>query len=85
MQKNVMFLLIDPNSRTRKGEKKRVEVKGEYGRILGAEERNADNGGMVPPSQQHVVSCVKEDEWGSGTRGLRIVAAFWAGISFSSA
>ena len=32
---------------------------------------------MVQPSEQHVVPCV---EWGLGTRGLRMVAAFWIGI-----
>ena len=44
------------------------------------EERNADYGGMVKPSQQHVAPRVKGVEWGFGTRGLRIVAALWAGI-----
>ena len=41
--------------------------------------RNADYGGMVQPSQQHVALCVKGVEWGFGTRGLRMLA-FWAGI-----
>ena len=41
--------------------------------------------GIVQPSQQHVVPCVKGVEWGLGTRGLRIVAAFWASILVSSA
>ena len=41
---------------------------------------NADYGGMMQPSQQHVPPCVKLVEWGLGTRGLRMVAAFWAGI-----
>ena len=44
------------------------------------EERNADYGGMVQPSQQHVAPCVKVVEYGFGTRGLRMLAAFWAGI-----
>ena len=35
---------------------------------------------MVQPSQQHVAPFVIEVEWGLGTRGLRMVAAFWAGI-----
>ena len=52
---------------------------GEYGGIWG-EERNADYGGMVPPSQQHVAPCVEGVEWVLGTRGLRMVVAFWAGI-----
>ena len=49
------------------------------------DEGNADYGGMVQPSQQHVASCVKGVEWKLGTRGLRIVAAVWAGIPISSA
>ena len=44
------------------------------------EEGSADCGGMVQPSQQYVPSYVKGVEWGLGTRGLRMVAAFWAGI-----
>ena len=59
---------------------KRGEVNGEYGRISGEEEGNADYGGMVQHSQQHVVPSIKGFEWGLGTRGLRIAAAFWAGI-----
>ena len=35
---------------------------------------------MVQPRQKHVASCVKRVELGLGTRGLRIVAAFWVGI-----
>ena len=61
------------------------DVKEEYGRILGEEEHSADYGGMVQFSQQHVAPCVKRIEWGLGTRGLRMVAAFWAGIPASSA
>ena len=34
----------------------------------------------MQPSQQYVVPCVKEVEWGFGTRGLGMVATFWAGI-----
>ena len=56
------------------------EVKGEYEKLEG----NADNGGMVQPIQQRVAPCVKGVEWGLDTRGLRIVAAFWAGIPVSS-
>ena len=47
---------------------------------MGEKEGNVDYGGMVQPSQQHVARCVKGVEWGLGTRGLRILAAFWAGI-----
>jgi len=48
-------------------------------------EGNADYGGMVQLSQQHVAPCVKWVEWGLGTRGLRIMAAFQADIRVSSA
>ena len=44
------------------------------------EEWNADYGGMVQPSRRHVAPCVKGVEWGLGTRGLRMVAAFWVSI-----
>ena len=47
-----MMMMIVPNSRVR------MEVTGEYGRISG-ENFNADYGGMVQPSQQHVAPCVK--------------------------
>ena len=60
-------------------------MKGEYGRILEEEERNADYGRIVQHSQQHVAPCIKWIEWGLGTRSLRIVAAFWAVIPVSSA
>ena len=43
---NVM-MVIAPNSRARKGDKERGEVKGEYGGIW--KEGNADYGGMVNP------------------------------------
>ena len=58
-----------PNSRARKGWKKRREVKWEYGGIRGEDEGNADYGGMMQPSQQHTASCVRGVEWGLGTRG----------------
>ena len=41
---------------------------------------NPDYGGMVQASQQHVVPCVKGVEWGLGTRGLRVLTAFWTRI-----
>ena len=60
--------------------KKRGDVKGECERIRGEEEeRKADYEGTVQPSQYNVAPCVKRVEWGLGMRGLRIVAAFWAG------
>ena len=44
-------------------------------------EENADYGGMKKRhSQQYVPPCVKGVECGLCTRGLRIVAAFLAGI-----
>ena len=43
-------------------------------------EGNAEYGGIVQPSQQHVAPCVQGAEWGFGTRGLGMVAVFWAGI-----
>ena len=64
------------NKSLRKGGKKRGEVDGEYGKISVEEERNADYGGMVQLSQQHVTPCVKGVDWGFGTRGLRMMAAF---------
>ena len=30
--------------------------------------------------KMYMCTCVKRVEWGFGTRGLRIVAALWAGI-----
>ena len=44
------------------------------------EDGNADYGGMVQSSQQHVALCVKGVRWGLGTRVLRMMAKFWAGI-----
>ena len=69
------MMIIAPNSRAHKGKKERGEVKGEYGGACGEEEEgNTDYGGMV------FAPCVKVVEWGFVTRGLRIMAAFWAGI-----
>ena len=77
-----MLMIIAPNYRAHRGKEERGEVKGLgiYARVCGEEEGNADYGGRVQPSQQHVVPCVKVVEWGFGTRGLRMLAAFWAGI-----
>ena len=41
------MMMIAPNSGARKGGKERVDVKGEYGRISGEEEGNADYGWMM--------------------------------------
>ena len=59
-----------------------VREEGECGGISGEEEGNADYGvmAMVQQIQQHVAPCVKGVELGLGTIGLRILAAFWAGI-----
>ena len=45
------------------------------------EEENTENEGMVQPIQQYVAACVKGVEWGLGTRGLRMGAELWAGIT----
>jgi len=47
-------MIIAPNS----GARKRGEVKEDWGRIWG-EKRNADYGGMTPPSQQHIAPCLR--------------------------
>ena len=73
-------MIIAPNSRAHKGKKERGKVKGKYGGVCGEMEGNADYGGMVQLSQQHVAQCVKVVQWGFDTRGLRMLAAFWAGI-----
>ena len=81
----MMMMMIAPNSRAHKGKKERGEVKREYGGVCGEEEGNADYGGMVQPSQQHVAARAKIVEWGFGTRGLRMLAAFWTGIPVEDA
>ena len=68
----LMMMIIASNSRAHEGKKERGEVKGEYGGVWGEKEGNADYGGMVQPSQQHVASCVNVVEWGFGTRGSLI-------------
>ena len=45
----------------RKGEKERREVKGNCGRIC-EKVGNANYGGIVQPSQQHVAPCAKRVE-----------------------
>ena len=47
-----------PNPCARKGGKESGEVKGEYGGTSGEEEENADYGGLVQSSQQHVAPSV---------------------------
>ena len=76
----LMMMIISPNSRAYKGKKEKGEMKGVYGGVSGEEEGNADYGGMVQPSPPQVAPCVKMVEWGFGTRNLRMLAAFWAGI-----
>ena len=53
-------MMIAPNSRARKRGKEKGEMKGEYGGIPGEQEGNANYGGMVQPTQQHVAPCLKE-------------------------
>ena len=49
-----MMMMIASNSCTLKGRKERGEVQGEYGRICGLEEGNANYEGMVQLGQQYV-------------------------------
>ena len=51
-----------------------------FGGIPWEKEGIAEYGGMVQPSQQYLTPCEKRIELGLGTRGLRIVAVFCAGI-----
>ena len=74
--------MIAPNSRAYTEGKEGRKVKREYGRISGEGEGNADYGGMVQHSQQHVAPCVTGVEWGLATRDLRMMATFWAHIYF---
>ena len=53
------MMIFALNSREHKGNKEKGEVKGEYGGVCGEEEGNADYGGMVQSSRQHVAPCVK--------------------------
>ena len=71
-----MMMMIAPNSRARKIGKEWREMSGFCGRKWG-EEGNANHGRMVQLSEQHFASCVKGVRWGLGTRGLRMIAAFW--------
>ena len=50
------MMMIVPNSHARKGEKKRGDVKEDYGGIRGDEQENADYGRT---SQQHVAPTGK--------------------------
>ena len=77
---SLVMMIIAPNSRAHKGKNERGEVKGEYGEVCGEEEGNADYEGMMKSSQQHVASCIQVVEWGFDSRGLRMLAAFSAGI-----
>ena len=60
------MMMIATHSRAQRDEKRRKV--------------NPDYGGMVQASQQHVAPCVKGVEWGLSTKGLRMMAAFWASI-----
>ena len=65
------MMMIAPYSYVRKVGKEKGEVKREYGGNWEKEE-NADYGGIVQPSEQHVKPRVKVVQWRLGTRGLRI-------------
>ena len=62
LKHSTLMIMIAPNSYARR-EVKKGKVKVEHGGIRGKEEGNADYGGMVQPSQQHVAPCIKELEW----------------------
>ena len=75
-----MKMMITPNFHACKEEKKKREVKGEYRRIWGEEEGDADYSGMVRPSLQDAGRTTWKTRGlvgrGLGTEGLRILAAF---------
>ena len=50
------MMMIAPISRAWEGGE---EMDGEYGRIWGEVQGNADYGGMEQPSKKHVAPCVK--------------------------
>ena len=76
----MMMTMITPNSRAYKEENEKGELKGGYGGIWRKEEGNADYGGMVRPSQQHVAPYVKRG-WVRIRHKLFICfATFWTGI-----
>ena len=57
------------------------EEEGDEGRVCiwkirEEKEGNADYGGKVQPSQQHVAPCVNEVRWGLGTSGLKGIRHF---------
>ena len=52
-----MMRITAPKYSEHKGKKEKGEVKEEYGGVCGEVEGNADYGGMVQPSQQHVGLC----------------------------
>ena len=60
-----MMMIIALNSRARKEGRERMEVEG-----------NANYGGMMQPSQEHVAPCVKGVEWELGTTGFRMLESF---------
>ena len=78
-----MMMMIAPLSRTRKGQKERGEVKGKYmEQFEGSRRRGIPTTGEYGAVQSATFySMCKTIGWGMGTRGLRMVATFWAGIS----
>ena len=57
--RKMMMMIIAPNSRAHKGKKEMGEAKEECRGACGEEEGNADYGGMLQLSQQHVAPSVK--------------------------
>ena len=55
-------------------------MKGAYGGMGWEEEGDADYGEWCNPVSNMSHHMKKGVKWGLGTRGLRIVAAFWTGI-----
>ena len=50
----LFMMIIAPNSRAHKAKKERGEVKRKYEGVCDDMERNADYGGMMQPSHEHV-------------------------------
>ena len=59
-------------------------MKGEYGKICGEEEGNANYEVLVQPSQQHVVPFVKEvDEGADGHERFEKNDSVWVSLPWS--
>ena len=74
-------MMVTPHSHLRKVGKKVVwRNLGKQDSAGWKEGGHADYEGMVLLGQQDVAPCVQVFEWGLCTKGLRMVAGFWAGI-----